>query len=158
MVQLLAGDPYTNSNWLVSLAELPGVYWSQSSSIGASANRGSWADPLSGIRRFNQSGAIEYDPITLSKPFMKADSQGETNNWSVIRDNIIIWFHNGTNLSGALSPVVRGNGIELIGRDSIQLENMKIRSFNFPGDIDIGDGATTSMITVEMSIEYINAQ
>lgn len=156
MVQLLAGDPYTNSTWLFSLAEMPGVYWSQVSSVGASINRGQWADPISGILRSNKSGATSYNPVTISKPFMREDSQGETNNWDVLR-NIILWHSRGDNLSGALSPAVRGEGIELIGTNSIQLENMKIQSYNLPGDIDIGDGSQTSMISVELSFEYLRA-
>lgn len=154
MVQLLSGDPFTNASWLFSIAELPNVYWSTVSSIGASINRGNWADPVSGILRSNRSGATTYEPITITKPFMDDQSQGELNNFDIIRQ-IVEWHQTGKDLSAALSPCIRGNGIELRGTNSIQLENCKIQSYNLPGDVDIGDGATTSVITVEMSFEYL---
>lgn len=154
MVRLLPGDPYTAAGWLFSFSELPDIFWTQNSSIGASIDRGQWGDPLSGQLRNNASGTINYDPVNISKPFMKEGSQGELDNWSLIR-LLMEWHQNGINLSAALSPVTRADGIQLIGTQSIQLENVKINSYNFPGDVNITDGATTSMISAEIVYEYI---
>ena len=46
MVRLLPGDPYTAAGWLFSFSELPDIFWTQNSSIGASIDRGQWGDPF----------------------------------------------------------------------------------------------------------------
>lgn len=147
-MQLTQMETLTNSQWLVSIAQMPGVYWTSSGEAALSMERASYVDPIGGIMRSTASGMLSYDDIELSKSF------DTVTDWDLIRslDNFL---KEGVYLSASMSPVKRNAGIQLLGNRRIDLENLLVKSLKAPGSIDVSDGKSVSVLSITCSVEYV---
>lgn len=136
----------TNSQFLFSFAELPDIYWTQISGFKEMFERGDYADPLSAFKRKMISGVRSVDPITVTKNF------DQLTDWSLI-PQFQDWAEQGTYLSGAITPVKRDGALTLIGDQTLSIENIIVMSYTNFGDLDVGDGLTPAVFTVEFSYE-----
>ena len=148
MVQLKQMETLTNAQWLVSIAEMPGIYWTTASAVELTMERADWVDPIAGLMRKTASGSISYNDITISKSF------DTLTDWDLI-SQLDGYLKNGDYLSGSMSPVKRVGGLELLGNRRIDLENLRVSSFTAPGEIDVASGTTAATLSVTLSVEFI---
>lgn len=145
MIKLDRRDSITNADFLVTVANLSG-YFSKFSGIKKKFSRSTYSDGLSNIKRVAQSGAIEFEPITISKAFDPIQD-----------DALITWLTQhecGELFDVTVTPIKRCNGIEKRGTKAWYLSNCRVMEYDAATDTDTGDGSKSSDIIIVLSFDW----
>lgn len=150
MARLQDISPIANSDYLITIEGLTGIYWTQFSGVKASYKRATYNDGLSNVTRMTEGGVKEYQNVTISKPYDPVKDQPAL--------DFIKSKENGEVFDVRLKPVRRvtnasGATEEVRGTKSWDLSGCRIVSWACADGVDTSDGSKPSMLEIEFSIE-----
>jgi hypothetical protein len=145
-------NPISNSDYVIQVTEMKGVYWTEFSGIKASYSRAEYNDGLSQLTRTASGGNKKYETVTISKPY-------DPDKDSVV-DQFISDYEGGEFFNLNLTPVrfAKGNTggrseIAATANKGWSLSGCRLLNWSCAEGVDTADGSKTLMYKLEFSVE-----
>lgn len=149
MARLQDINPVSNSDFLITVQGLEGIYWTQFSGVKVSYKRATYSDGLSNLVRTAEGGLKEYEPVTIAKPFDPEKDQPAI--------NFIKAREGGVIFDVRLRPIKRVTNAQgsndYRGTKAWDLSGCRIANWTCADGVDTSDGNQVVMLQIEFSLE-----
>ena len=140
-----------NSDYVITCLEIgAGIFWTEFSGIKANYTRAKYSDGLSRTIRMTNGGNMEYQPVTIAKPYDPEKDSVIYEFTKTYRDRVF-----SLNLAPLKFVQNQGNNITTLSNANRAwyLTGCRLISWGCASGIDTSDGSTPLKFELEFSIE-----